>query len=68
MEKSFRELKNWFIAALILTDFDPTKPCILELDALDIALGAIISHNYNKRRLHSIAIYSRKFQPAEFNY
>jgi hypothetical protein len=38
MEKSFEELKNRFTTALILTDFDPMKTCIVETDPLDFAL------------------------------
>jgi hypothetical protein len=68
MEKSFEELKNRFTTAPILTHFDPTKTCIVETDASDFALGAILSQKDDEGRLDPIAFHSRKFQPAEINY
>jgi len=51
-----------------LAHFDPTKPVIIETDASDFALGAVLSQRDNENRLHPVAFHSRKFQPAEINY
>jgi hypothetical protein len=42
--------------------------CIVKTDASDFALGANLSQTDEEGRLHPIAFYSRKFQPAEINY
>jgi hypothetical protein len=68
IEESFEGLKEQFTTPLILTHFDPTKECIVETDASDLALGAILSDKDEEGRLHPIAFHSRKFQPSEMNY
>ena len=67
-EAAFQELKNWFTQAPILAHFDPTRPVILETNASDFAIGAVLSQRDDDNRLHSVAFHSRKFQPAEINY
>jgi len=67
-EAAFRELKNRFTTAPILAHFNPQKPVIIETDASDFALGAMLSQRNNEGRLHPVAFHSRKFQPAEINY
>ena len=52
----------------MLAHFDPTKPVIIETDASDFAIGAVLSQQDEKNRLHPVAFHSRKFQPAEINY
>jgi len=68
VEAAFRELKHRFTTALILAHFDPKKPVIMETDASDFALGAVLSQRNEEGRLHPVAFHSRKFQPAEINY
>jgi len=41
---------------------------IIETDASDFAIGAILSQRDEERCLHPVAFHSRKFQPAEINY
>ena len=41
---------------------------IIETDASDFAIGAILSQQDEESRLHPVAFHSRKFQPAEINY
>jgi len=67
-ESAFTELKNRFTSAPILAHFDPKRPVIVETDASDFALGAVLSQRNNENRLHPIAFHSRKFTPAEINY
>jgi len=67
-EAAFRELKHRFTTAPILAHFDPKKPVIIETDASDFALGAVLSQRSEEGWLHPVAFHSRKFQPAEINY
>jgi len=67
-EAAFKKLKERFTTAPILAHFDPTRPVIVETDASDFALGAVLSQRDEKGRLHLVAFHSRKFQPAEINY
>jgi len=41
---------------------------IIETDALDFAIGVVLSHRDEEKCLHPVAFHSRKFQPAEVNY
>jgi len=41
---------------------------IIETDASDFTIGAILSQWDEERRLHPVAFHSRKLQPAEINY
>jgi len=67
-ETAFRELKQRFTTAPILAHFNPMRPVLIETDASDFALGAILSQQDEEGRLHPVAFHSRKFQPAEINY
>jgi hypothetical protein len=68
MELAFDELKRRFTTAPILRHLDPKKVCVVETDASDFALGAVISQKGDDGRLHPVAFHSRKFTPAEINY
>jgi hypothetical protein len=67
-ERAFDELKQRFTTAPILAHFNPERPVIVETDASDFALGAILSQRDENNRLHPVAFHSRKFSPAEINY
>jgi len=54
--------------APILAHFDAQRPVIIETDASDFALGAVLSQKDEENRLHPVAFHSRKFQSAEINY
>jgi len=54
--------------APLLTHIDVQRPVLIETDASDFAIGAILSQRDDKGRLHPVAFHSRKFQPAEINY
>ena len=64
---AFTELKVRFTAASILRHFDPSLPCIVETDASDFAIGAVLSQVHSKK-LHPMAFYSRKMDKPEVNY
>jgi hypothetical protein len=55
MNKAFDELKKRFINAPILKHYDPNYQCILETDASDFALGAILYQRCDDNALHPIA-------------
>ena len=67
-EKAFQDLKRAFSTAPILRHFDPSKPLILETDASDFAMGAVISQSGDDGKLYPIMFMSRKFIDAELNY
>jgi len=64
----FKELKEQFTMAPILAHYDPQRPVIIESDASDFAIGAVISQRDNENSLHPVAFHSQKFQPVEINY
>jgi hypothetical protein len=57
-----------FTSAPILIHPDPAKPFIVETDASNFALGAILSQFGIDGLLHPVAFYSRKLTNAEINY
>ncbi|MBW0585024.1 hypothetical protein O181_124739 [Austropuccinia psidii MF-1] len=63
----FHQLKEAFTIAPILSHFDPSLPTIVETDAADYALGAVLSQISDSGK-HAIAFDSCKLLPAELNY
>ncbi|MBW0524799.1 hypothetical protein O181_064514 [Austropuccinia psidii MF-1] len=63
----FQILKEAFTTAPILSHFNPSLPNIVETDASDYALGALLSQ-VNDSGKHPIAFDSCKLLPAELNY
>jgi hypothetical protein len=45
-----------------------SKPFILEANALNFALGSVLSQVKEDGRAHPIAFHSRKFEATEINY
>ncbi|MBW0560690.1 hypothetical protein O181_100405 [Austropuccinia psidii MF-1] len=63
----FQLLKEAFTTAPILSHFNPSLPTIVETNASDHALGAVlIQVNYSGK--HPIAFDSHQLLPAELNY
>ncbi|MBW0471124.1 hypothetical protein O181_010839 [Austropuccinia psidii MF-1] len=60
-------LKVAFTTAPILSHFNPSLPTIVETDASDYSLSAVLSQVNDSGRNH-IAFDSRKLLPAELNY
>ena len=54
--------------APILRHFDPDLPTILEADASDFVLEAVVSQKGPDGKIHLIAFHSQKFNPTEMNY
>jgi len=67
-QEAFDHLRTAFTTAPILRHFDPDLPTILEADASDFALGAVVSQKGPDGKIHPIAFHSRKFNPVEMNY
>jgi hypothetical protein len=67
-QKAFDKLRTAFTTAPILQHFNPELPTILEADASDFALGAVVSQKGSDGLVHPVAFHSRKFNPAELNY
>ena len=53
--------------APVLKHLDPDLPAIVETDASDFALGAILSQKH-EGQTHPVACHSQKFTHAEINY
>uniref|UniRef100_A0A4W5LZ43 ribonuclease H n=1 Tax=Hucho hucho TaxID=62062 RepID=A0A4W5LZ43_9TELE len=67
-EEAFEELKCRFTSAPILTLPDPEKPFVVEVDASDMGVGAILSQRGVDNKLHPCAFLSHRLSPAERNY
>jgi len=67
--KAFETLKTAFTQAPILVQFNPDNPIVVETDASDNAIAAIISQiSHDNGNIHPITFYSHSMQPAELNY
>ena len=67
-EEAFTTLKQMFTQAPILVHFNSADQTVVETDASDFALGAVLSQVQPTGVLHPVAFHSRKFLPAEINY
>ncbi|MBW0467276.1 hypothetical protein O181_006991 [Austropuccinia psidii MF-1] len=63
----FQILKEAFTTTPILSHFNPSLPTIVETDASDYALGAVLSQ-VNDSGKHPISFESCKLLPAELDY
>lgn len=60
-------LKRIMASNTVVRHFNPALPCIMETDASDYAIGAVLSQIENGIT-RPVAFISRKLQPAELNY
>lgn len=68
-DSAFQTLKTRFTSAPILQMPDPNCQFVVEVDASDVGVGAILSHrSANDQNLHPCAFFSRCLSPAERNY
>ena len=68
-QKVFEILKKAFQEAPILRHFSPEWPTIVESDASDYAIAAIISQmDPSTQELHPVAFFARSLGPSELNY
>ncbi|KAI3372638.1 hypothetical protein L3Q82_023114 [Scortum barcoo] len=68
-EKAFNRLRTLFTTAPVLVQPDPAQQFVVEVDASDIGVGAVLSQRRGSDgRLHPCAFFSRRLSPAEANY
>jgi len=67
-QDAFNSLKKAFTSAPILTHWIPNAQLIVETDASDYALAAILSIVNKDNEVHPVAFHSRTFTAAELNY
>lgn len=65
-EEAFQTLKRLLVSAPVLGYADFTKPFVLEIDASQAGLGAVLSQDYEGKR-RPIAFASRGLRPTEKN-
>jgi len=67
--QAFERLKQLFTSTPILTLPDPELPFIIEVDASDVGVGAVLSQRATRdHKLHPCAFFSRCLTAAEKNY
>jgi hypothetical protein len=52
----------------VLRNYNPDRPCRLETDACNGAVGAVLSQPDDTNKWHPIAFMSKKFNDVELNY
>ena len=67
-QQAFDTAKNVLSSSKILVHFDPAIPVVLECDASQYGVGAILSHKYGNGDERPIACASRSLNPFERNY
>ena len=68
-QTAFETLKTSFTTAPILKHPDPELPFIVEVDASDFGIGAVLSQRHgNPGKVFPCAFFSRKLTTAEKNY
>jgi len=65
---AFNTLKQAFISAPILTHWVLDTQLVVETDASDYTLAAILSIMTKNNEIHSIAFHSQMFSAPELNY
>ncbi|XP_049335604.1 uncharacterized protein LOC125802248 [Astyanax mexicanus] len=68
-EQAFQTLKDSFTSAPILKHPDPSQPFVVEVDASETGVGAVLSQRLgDPQKLHPVAFFSHKLTPTERNY
>ena len=65
---AFDKLKNRMTAAPILVPPNPDAPYVIETDASDYAVGAVLLQQGDDGQMHPLAFESKKLSAAERNY
>ena len=66
-QQAFDELKKVVSSKPILQAYDPQAPCVVDFDASDYAIGAVLQQE-GQDGLHPVAFESRRLSSAERNY
>ena len=68
-ERAFSALKSLFTSAPVLMLPQPSRQFIVEVDASDVGIGAVLSQRSEEdQQIHPVAFLSHRFTPAEANY
>ena len=68
-EAAFQSLKSLFTSAPILAHPDVSRQFVVEVDASEVGVGAVLSqYSAEGHHLHPCAFFSRCLSPAEYNY
>ncbi|SOV07075.1 uncharacterized protein UDID_18713 [Ustilago sp. UG-2017a] len=67
-QHAFEQFRSSFSTDTILHHFDPARPIIVETDASDFAVAAILSQSFDQGTRHPITFFSKKLDPAQLNY
>jgi hypothetical protein len=67
-QEAFDKLKRSFVEAPVLRMPDLQKPFVVECDASDFAMGAVLSQKQDDGKTHPVAYFSKGFNQAERNY
>uniref|UniRef100_A0A8C1NZE8 Gypsy retrotransposon integrase-like protein 1 n=1 Tax=Cyprinus carpio TaxID=7962 RepID=A0A8C1NZE8_CYPCA len=68
-EAAFAKLKSCFVSAPILVTPDRSRQFIVEVDASEVGVGAVLSQRASSDgKVHPCAYYSHRLSPAEVNY
>ncbi|KAI7799341.1 Pol polyprotein, partial [Triplophysa rosa] len=66
---AFDDLKSRFVSAPVLCFPEPEQQFIVEVDASDVGVGAVLSQrSTHDGKVHPCAFYSHRLNPAERNY
>ncbi len=68
-EAAFTKLRSRFVSASILRAPDPTRQFVVEVDASEVGVGAVLSQRATSDdKMHPCAFFSHRLSPAERNY
>ncbi len=68
-EAAFTNLKSRFVSAPILIAPDPTRQFVVEVDASEVGVGAVLSQRSSSDdKMHPCAYFSHRLSSAEHNY
>ncbi len=68
-EAAFTKLRSRFVSASILRAPDPTCQFVVEVDASEVGVGAVLSQRATSDdKMHSCMFFSHRLSPAERNY
>ncbi len=68
-EAAFTKLRSHFVSASILRAPDPTRQFVVEVDASEVGVGAVLSQRATSDdKMHPCAFFSHRLSPAERNY
>jgi hypothetical protein len=68
-EAAFAKLRSCFVSAPILVAPDPSRQFVVEVDASEVGVGAVLSQrSLTDGKVHPCAYFSHRLSPAECNY